>query len=101
MACIRRWTCWLRWRWCPVERYIIDIDAVFLAKVADGIGEGHVGIVEGVDITVSNDATLTLADSSVINLFQRNMFAVRAEIEIGFRADLDVFNALTATTASA
>ena len=59
------------------------------------------GIVEGVDITVSNDATLTLADSSVINLFQRNMFAVRAEIEIGFRADLDVFNALTATTTSA
>lgn len=59
------------------------------------------GVVEGVDITFSSDATLTLADSSTINLFQRNMFAVRAEIEIGFRADLDVFNALTATTTSA
>lgn len=59
------------------------------------------GVVEGVDISFSSDATLTLADSSVINLFQRNMFAVRAEIEIGFRADLDVFNALTATTTSA
>ena len=55
------------------------------------------GIVEGVDISFSSDATLTLADSSKINLFQRNMFAVRAEIEIGFRADTSVFNKFTAT----
>ena len=45
------------------------------------------GIVEGVEISFSSDATLKLADSSTINLFQRNMFAVRAEIEIGFSAD--------------
>ena len=56
------------------------------------------GIVEGVDISFSSDATLTLADNSTINLFQRNMFAVRAEIEIGFRADLDMFNLLTASS---
>ena len=56
------------------------------------------GIVEGVEISFSSDATLTLADSSKINLFQRNMFAVRAEIEIGFRADTSVFNKLTATS---
>ena len=55
------------------------------------------GIVEGVDISFSSDATLTLADNSTINLFQRNMFAVRAEIEIGFRADTSMFNLLTAT----
>lgn len=59
------------------------------------------GVVEGVEISYSSDATLKLADNSVINLFQRNMFAVRAEIEIGFRADLDVFNKLTASTVSA
>lgn len=59
------------------------------------------GVVEGVDITFSSDATLKLADNTEINLFQRNMFAVRAEIEIGFRADLDAFNALTAETVSA
>lgn len=59
------------------------------------------GVVEGVDITFSSDATLKLADDTEINLFQRNMFAVRAEIEIGFRADLDAFNALTAETVSA
>lgn len=56
------------------------------------------GVVEGVDISFSDQATLTLADSSTINLFQRNMFAVRAEIEIGFRADTTVFNKLTATS---
>lgn len=55
------------------------------------------GIVEGIDISFSSDATLTLSDNSVINLFQRNMFAVRAEVEIGFRADTEVFNKITAT----
>ena len=56
------------------------------------------GVVEGVDITFSDQATLTLSDNSTINLFQRNMFAVRAEIEIGFRADVTAFNKLTATS---
>ena len=55
------------------------------------------GIVEGVKIDYSSDATLVDADSNTINLFQQNMFAVRAEIEVGFRADTNMFNALTAT----
>ena len=55
------------------------------------------GIVEGVKIDYSSDATLKLSDDSTINLFQQNMFAVRAEIEVGFRADTSMFNALTAT----
>ena len=55
------------------------------------------GMVDGVKISFSEDATLKLADESEINLFQQNMFAVRAEIEVGFRALTDVFNALTAT----
>ena len=53
------------------------------------------GIVEGIEIAFSSDASLTLANGTTINLFQRNMFAVRAEIEIGFRADLTVFNKIT------
>lgn len=57
------------------------------------------GIVEGVEINFSSDATLKLQDNTEINLFQRNMFAVRAEIEVGFRADLTCFNRLTATDA--
>lgn len=52
------------------------------------------GTVEGVQITLSDQATLTDGDST-INLFEQNMFAVRAEIEVGFRCDTTVFNKLT------
>ena len=58
------------------------------------------GTVEGVKIDFSNDATLEYSDNDetkTINLFQQNMFAVRAEIEVGFRADTSVFNKLIAT----
>ena len=59
------------------------------------------GTVEGVKIDYSSDATLTYKNQSnqdvTINLFQQNMFAVRAEIEVGFRADTSCFNKLTAT----
>lgn len=53
------------------------------------------GTVEGVRIDFSKDATL-VSGATTINLFQQNMLAVRAEIEIGFRADTSVFNKLTA-----
>jgi len=33
---------------------------------------------------VSDQATLTDADDETLNLWQRNMFAVRAEFEVGF-----------------
>lgn len=52
------------------------------------------GIVEGVKIDYSSDATLT-SGNTTINLFQQNMFAIRAEVEIGFRADVACFNRLT------
>lgn len=58
------------------------------------------GIVQGMEITTSDQATLTVGsgdDASTINLWQQNMFAVRAEIEVGFRADTACFNKLTAT----
>lgn len=54
------------------------------------------GTVEGVQISISDQATLE-DGSSTINLFQQNMFAVRAEIEVGFRCDTTVFNKLTNT----
>jgi len=53
------------------------------------------GTVEGVKVDYSSDATLDIGSGNVINLFQQNMFAVRAEIEVGFRADTSVFNSLT------
>ena len=54
------------------------------------------GTVEGVKIDISNQATLTISDTPV-NLWEHNMFAVKAEIEVGFIADTSVFNKLTRT----
>lgn len=52
------------------------------------------GTVEGVKISLSDQATLTDGDTT-INLFEQGMFAVRAEIAVGFRCDTDSFNKLT------
>ncbi len=64
--------------------------------IAGDWSQAMYGTVEGVKIDYSADATLT-SGNTTINLFQQNMFAVRAEIEIGFRADVDCFNRLTVT----
>ena len=48
------------------------------------------GIVQGVDVSISDQATLTISNSQV-NLWERNMFAIRAEIEVGFIATTDAF----------
>lgn len=66
--------------------------------VAGDWSQAMYGTVEGVVVDYSADATLDLGNGQTINLFQQNMFAVRAEIEVGFRADTTVFNALTATS---
>ena len=56
------------------------------------------GTVNGVEISVTDTASLTVGsgnDATTINLWQQNMVAVRAEIEVGFRADTSCFNLLT------
>jgi HK97 family phage major capsid protein len=59
------------------------------------------GTVSGVQIAVSDQATLKDGDTT-INLFQQNMFAVRAEIEVGFRVkDPAEFVRLTGTIPTA
>ena len=58
------------------------------------------GLVEGLKIDYSSDATLVAGSGTgtyTINLFQQNMFAVRAEIEVGFVAQTAFFNKLTRT----
>ena len=57
------------------------------------------GTVNGVEITFSEDAVILDSSNNPIYLFQQNMFAVRAEIEVGFRADTDCFNLLTTAVA--
>ena len=63
------------------------------------------GIVQGVTIDISEQASLAAKDRSnndiTINLWQRNMFAVRAEIEVGFVADTNCFNLLTGSPVGA
>jgi len=56
------------------------------------------GTVAGVEVSFSDTATL-VSGGTTINLWQQNMVAVRAEIEIGFRADTSAFNLLTGATA--
>lgn len=83
--------------------------AAFAAD-ADGAGSGTAkqvgfagdwtmafwGSVEGVSVSISDQATIEDTDGTQINLWQRNMFAVRAEIEVGFRVrDLGYFVKLT------
>lgn len=61
------------------------------------------GTVEGVKVSMTDNATVTSGsgeDAKTINLWQQNMVAVRAEIEIGFRADTTCFNLLTGAAAS-
>lgn len=53
------------------------------------------GTVEGIKISVSDQATLDVGSGNTINLWQQNMVAIRAEIEVGFRADKGCFNLLT------
>lgn len=56
------------------------------------------GTVAGVEIDVTDKATLTVGSgtsATQLNLWQRNMVAVKAEIEVGFRADTECFNLLT------
>ena len=55
------------------------------AIAGDFAGSAIYGTVEGVQVDVSDQATVNDGGTQ-INLWQRNMFAVRAEIEVGFIA---------------
>lgn len=44
----------------------------------------HVGIVENISLSISEQASIT-DGGTVLNLWERNMFAVRCEFEVGFR----------------
>lgn len=78
--------------------YLADSTASIVGIAGDWT-KALYGTVEGVKIKISEEATL-VDGSTTINLWQQNMFAVMAEIEIGFRADVDCFNLLTGAAAS-
>lgn len=68
-----------------------------IVGVAGDWSKAMYGTVEGVQITIADQASVTI-NSTNVNLWEHNMFAVRAEIEIGFRADTAAFNLLTGAT---
>lgn len=63
--------------------------------IAGDWSQAMYGTVEGVQIRFADQTSLTIGGDNV-NLWEHNMFAVRAEIEVGFRADVNCFNVLTA-----
>ena len=81
------------------------------AAVPDVVGvagdwtQAMYGIVEDIQISISDQATLTYVDENeqtvTINLWQRNMFAVRCEFEAGFVANTACFNRLLGETPTA
>lgn len=72
--------------------------ATHVVGVAGDWGSTTWGVVQDINISISDQATLTDADGSPLNLWQRNMFALRAEVEVGFAVrDPKRFVQLTAT----
>lgn len=65
-----------------------------IVGVAGDWSQAMYGTVEGVQIRFADQTGLTI-NSTQVNLWEHNMFAVRAEIELGFRADVNAFNLLT------
>ena len=97
---------------------VVPSNAVYEAGTPNRLGfagdwtSAVYGTVEGVQVAISDSATitdgvteLTVGDDTVevpnmLNLWQRNMFAVRAEIEVGFVArDVGHFVSLTSAAA--
>ena len=71
-----------------------------LVGIAGDWSQAMYGTVEGVQIRFADQTGLTI-NSTQVNLWEHNMFAVRAEIELGFRADTACFNLLTGATPEA
>lgn len=68
-----------------------------IVGIAGDWSQAMYGTVEGVQIRFADQTGLTI-NSEQVNLWEHNMFAVRAEIELGFRADTACFNLLTGAT---
>ncbi len=67
-----------------------------IVGVAGDFSSAAWGSVEGVQTTISDQATITI-DGRQVNLWEQNMFAVRIEAEFGFRIrDINRFALLTA-----
>jgi len=74
-----------------------------IVGVAGDWTQAMYGTVEGIKIDLNTKGVVTVGsgqDATTVNLWQQNMVAIRAEIELGFRADTSCFNLLTGTVPS-
>lgn len=73
-----------------------------IVGVAGDWRQSAYGMVKDFEVSFSDQASITVLDADnqpqVINLWERNMFAVRAEFEVGFVANAAAFNLLTGAT---
>jgi HK97 family phage major capsid protein len=86
-----------------LARPVFKSRAAYLDTTTDVLGfagdwsQAVWGQVGDVQVKISDQATLVVDEETTINLFQQNMFAVLAEIEVGFRVgDIAAFKKLTA-----
>ena len=80
----------------PVHMTDVVLDDSDRAGFAGSWNHLVYGITDDIRLTMSRDATITDVDGKQLNLFQRDMFAVRVDLEIGSRKFGDMFVALTA-----
>jgi HK97 family phage major capsid protein len=68
---------------------VVETDRVYKAGTPNVVGvagdwtQARYGIVDGINLAISEEATINTG-SELVNLWQRNMFAVRVEAEVGF-----------------
>lgn len=68
---------------------VVESDSVYKAGTPNVVGfagdwtQARYGIVDGINLAISEEATINTG-TELVNLWQRNMFAVRVEAEVGF-----------------
>ena len=66
-----------------------------IVGIAGDWTQAKYGIVNGIEFSYADQASIDDGNGNTINLWQQNMVAVLVEAELGFRADTACFNLLT------
>lgn len=66
-----------------------------IVGIAGDWTQAKYGIVNGIEFSFADQASIDDGNGNTINLWQQNMVAVLVEAELGFRADTSCFNLLT------
>jgi hypothetical protein len=66
-----------------------------IVGIAGDWTQAKYGIVNGIEFSYADQASIDDGNGNTINLWQQNMVTVLVEAELGFRADTACFNLLT------